>query len=129
MCTFSVAYNHNYHSSVFLASHWLRNRYKYTDVTHPFVCHTITHYMPAGDVLHVYRDCDDDLPECLTEQLRLYDEKLSSDEEQMVMPGGVDITSHEDLFRALLEKASTYHDTRHRCSSACTHSLVTLTVL
>ena len=58
-------------------------------------------------VMSMCRDCDDDLPECLTEQLRLYDEKLSSDEEQMVMPGGVDITSHEDLFRALLEKAST----------------------
>ena len=56
------------------------------------------------------RECDDDLPECLSEQLRLYDERLTSDEEQMVMPGGVNIDSHEDLFRALLEKAS-YSDT------------------
>ena len=50
------------------------------------------------------------MPECLSEQLRLYDEKLTSDEEQMVMPGGVNIDSHEDIFRALLEKASSYSD-------------------
>ena len=50
-----------------------------------------------------YRDYED-LPECLTEQLRLYEEKLFSDEEQIAMPGGVDINSHDDLFRALLEK-------------------------
>ena len=59
--------------------------------------------------IFIFRE-HDDLPECLIEQLRLYDEKLLSDEEQMVMPGGVNIDSHEDLFRALFEKASSYSD-------------------
>ena len=57
-----------------------------------------------------YRD-HEDLPGCLTEQLRLYKEKMFSDEEQMAMPGGVDINSHEDLFRALLEKVNLVHST------------------
>ena len=47
---------------------------------------------------------EENVAECLADQLRLYEEKLVSDEQEVAMPGGVDINNHEHLFRALMEK-------------------------
>ena len=45
--------------------------------------------------------------ECLGEQVRVYEDRQIGDQHEMVMPGGVDITNHEHLFRAVFEKVST----------------------
>ena len=59
-------------------------------------CHSYSssHYM-----LHRYTENP-----TLLKQVRLYEECLMRDREEMAMPGGVDITDHQQVFTALLEK-------------------------
>ena len=46
--------------------------------------------------------------ECLSEQVRLYEEGQIEDREMTTMPGGIDIHNHEHLFRALFEKVGLF---------------------
>ena len=52
-----------------------------------------------GFYLHRFSD-----NECLSEQVRLFEERQLDDQHEMDMPGGVDITNHEHIFRAVFEK-------------------------
>ena len=53
------------------------------------------------EVLSPWRHTED---EGLATQLEVFHESRSDDTDEMTMPGGVDITSHEDLFNALYAK-------------------------
>lgn len=44
--------------------------------------------------------------EALSTQLNIFEESFTEDNHLMEMPGAVDINSHEDMFRAVFEKAS-----------------------
>lgn len=50
----------------------------------------------------------ENIPDALLKQLNIYWGKLEHDEERLSMPGGVDVNSHEDIFRALMEKVSSF---------------------
>ncbi len=55
------------------------------------------------DALLPWRHTED---ETLGTQLEVFHESYSADTETMSMPGGVDITSHEDMFNALNAKVT-----------------------
>lgn len=56
------------------------------------------------DILGIMRYSDN---AALSEQVQLYEAGVVRDREQSAMPGGVDITDHQQLFTALFEKGHT----------------------
>lgn len=62
--------------------------------------------MQLLETLSRWRHTED---EGLGTQLEVFHESYSDDTEAMSMPGGVDITSHEDMFNALYAKVTLTH--------------------
>ena len=61
------------------------------------------------------------IPDVLSKQLNIYQDKLEHDAAHLNMPGGVDVNNHEDIFRALMEKVPLVVTFYYKCNVGIPH--------